>query len=61
MASPSDDKIGWTTAVRHATAGPEAMDRVESGAVAVGVAAGAGKAGQHLAIGVHGGGELPPN
>ncbi len=60
MASPSDDKIGWTTTVRHATAGPEA-DRGELGAVAVGIAAGAGKAGQHLATGVHGDGELPPN
>ncbi len=61
MASPSDDKIGWTTAVRHAIPGPEVMDRGEVGAVAAGIAAGAGKAGQHLAIGDHGGGELPPN
>ncbi len=58
MASPNDDKIGWTTAV---VAGPEAMDHVEVGAVAAGIAAGAGKAGLHLAIGEHGGGKLPPN
>jgi hypothetical protein len=45
--------------MRRATAGP--ADCVEPGAVAAGVAAGAGKAGQHLAIGVHGGGELPQN
>jgi hypothetical protein len=60
LASPSDDKTGWTTAVRHAIAGPEAMDRVEVGVVAAGITAGAGKAGQHLAIGDHGGGKLLP-
>jgi hypothetical protein len=58
LASPIDDKTGWTTAV---VAGPEATDRVEVGAVAAGIAAGAGKAGLHLAIADHGGGKLPPN
>jgi hypothetical protein len=61
LASPSEDKTGWMTAVRHAIAGPEAMDRVEVVVVAAGIAARAGKAGQHLAIGDHGGGKLPPN
>ncbi len=42
-------------------AGPEAMDHVEGGAVAAGIADGAGKAGLHLAIGDHGGGKLPPD
>ncbi len=36
--------------------GPEAMEQVEGEVVAAGIAAGAGKAGQHSATGDHGGG-----
>ncbi len=43
----------------RATAGPAAIDRMEPGAVAAGVADGTGTAPQLLADGVHEGGEVP--
>ncbi len=62
MANPNDDTSVRTTALDHrATAGPAAIDRMEPGAVAAGDVAGTGTARQHLADGVHEGGEMPQN
>ena len=57
MDSLNDGQTEWTTTA----SGPEATAQEEEEGAAAGIAAGAGKAGRHLATRDHGGGNQNPD